>query len=159
MSWFRDCSYYINNNLFRLCCVGQQETRCFSRRGFLSNTYKQTHSALTSYMLDKQHLLHQLHLNNYFMAPQWVVQTTVCSAYMLTISQSPGSPPAVSSRCPIWAVMIKRKSLKVKSTGFFLQRLNLVVTVSGTSLCSAVLSYWTTYTVLCRTDVSAHFQT
>lgn len=59
------------------------------------------------------------------------MHAVVCSAYMHTISITPGCLLLRKawwiSGCPIWAVMIKRKGSKVKNTGFFLQRQNLVV--------------------------------
>lgn len=150
VSLFRDCSYYISNNLLiqPLLCRAA-ENMVFHQ----TNTYKQAHNTLSSYILNKlwTYCTHytsintSLHPEGLCMLPY--VQPTCAQ------SHQPLAPVLQCnawwiSRCPIWAVMIKRKGLKMKSAGFFLQRRNLVVMAFCTS-CSAVLSWATVQHILC----------
>lgn len=117
------------------------KTRCITRQEACYQTH--IYSTLMSYMLNKlcTYCTHPLHLSKYLIAPWRAVHASVCSAFMHTIVTTPGHLLLCNARvfkCPIWAVMIKRKGSKVKSAGFFLQRRNVVVMALCTSLCSAV---------------------
>lgn len=120
------------------CCFTRREAFCQTR------TSKHTYRAYRLHVEQTVHLLRTLHLNKYFIAPRGAVRAAVCSAYMQAISLTPDLLLRCNawwiSRCPNWAAMIKRKSWKVKSAGFLLQRRNLLVMALCTSLCSAALS-------------------
>lgn len=119
---------------------------CHQTRGFLSNTWKQTHIALlrATCWANLVPTLHPLDLSKYFTAHWRVVHAAFVHSAWAHPSLLQQNARWIS-RCSIWAVMIKRKGSKVKSVGFFLQRWNLVAMLFV--LCSGALCYCVTYTV------------
>lgn len=146
MSWFRDCSYYINNNLFIQppLCRAAKKKHAVSPDKSLFVKRIQT-STRTSYMINKlcTYCTHYTSVNSSLNpGGSCLLPYVQCTC---TQSHQPRVPSCsvMHGGCPIWAVMIKRKGSKMKNAGFFLQRRNLVVMAFCTSLCSAVLSWAT----------------